>query len=138
MINRCYAAYRLIYRSLADAVADLDPLLVQTLMGFNITEKFDCYQVEFSFAFWQPTIDDLETGHSDSVEQCPNVVSKLFSNLDPRTEIELLEASRKLGTFHAFQIPPDWPGNDTHAPKWVVKCHSGSTAERLEWMKTIQ
>ncbi len=93
MINRCYAAYRLIYRSLADAVADLDPLLVQTLMGFNITEKFDCYQVEFSFAFWQPTIDDLETGHSDSVEQCPNVVSKLFSNLDPRTEIELLEAS---------------------------------------------
>jgi hypothetical protein len=128
----------LLYHSLIDAIGELDSLLIRTLMGFSITEQFDCYQVEFSFAFWQPKIDDLESGHSDGVEQCPNVVARLSSEIDPREEIAQLEASKQLGTFHAFQIPPDWPGNDTNAPKWVVKCHAGSTAERLEWMKTIQ
>ena len=128
----------MIYRSLIDPVADLDELLVQTLMGFNITEHFECYQAEFSFAFWQPKIDGIESGSSDEVEQCPNVVVQLSSNIEPREEIDRLEQTADLGNFHAFQIPPDWPGNDSNAPKWVVKCHSGSTAERLAWIKSIQ
>ena len=100
--------------------------------------QYEGFRVEFCFALWSPSLEDLGGGHSNTVEQCPNKAVDLPAGVNPRDEIDRLEAEAELGTFHTAQIPPHWPGNDTQAPKWVVKCHSGSTAERLEWIKTIQ
>lgn len=120
------------YPSLKDAVLDLDPVLIKTLAAFSIERTSEGLRTLFRFAFYGPNLE-----RASDVDQYPDIEVLLPASLDPREEIEGLEDCEIVGGFHVLEIAPGWPGNDTDAPKWVVKTHAASQAERIEWRNSI-
>jgi hypothetical protein len=120
------------YPSLKDAVLDLDPVLIRTLAAFSIERTDEGLVTLFRFAFYGPNLE-----RASDVDQYPDIQVLLPGSLDPREEIRGLEESEIVGAFHVLELKPGWPGNETGAPKWVVKTHAGSQAERIEWRNSI-
>jgi hypothetical protein len=120
------------YPSLKDAVLDLDPILIDTLAAFWIEQRREGLVVLFRFAWYGPQLED-----SRNVEQYPDREALLPGSLDPEEEIRGLEESELLGSFNSMQLRPHVPGNPTDKPKWVVKTHAGSQAERIQWRNSI-
>ena len=120
------------FSSLRDAVLDLDPVLIRTLAAFSIERREDHLHVLFRFAFYGPRLDEPH-----NVEQYPDVLVRLPGFLDPKEQIDSLEETEIAGAFNSLELAPHVPGNPTDAPKWVVKTHAGSQAERIEWRNSI-
>jgi hypothetical protein len=120
------------YPSLKDAVLDLDPILIDTLAAFWIEQRSEGLVVLFRFAWYGPQLED-----SRNVEQYPDREVLLPRDLDPEEEIRGLEESELLGSFNSMKLRPHVPGNPTDKPKWVVKTHAGSQAERIQWRSSI-
>lgn|GEM_PF-2523812 len=120
------------YPSLKDAVLDLDPILIDTLAAFWIERHPEGLVVLFRFAWYGPQLEDAR-----NVEQYPDRQVLLPGNLDAEEEILGLEESELLGAFNRMQLTPYAPGNPTGKPKWVVKTHAGSQAERIQWRNSI-
>jgi len=120
------------YNSLKDAVLDLDPVLIGTLAAFSIERTSEGLLTLFRFAFYGPNLERMT-----DVAQYPDIEVLLSAELDPREEIQGLEDCEIVGGFHVLEIAPGWPGNDSDAPKWVVKTHAASQAERIEWRNSI-
>jgi len=120
------------FPSLRDAVLDLDPVLIRTLAAFSIERHGEHHQVLFRFAFFGPRIDQPH-----NVEQYPDIHVLLPGFLDPKEQIESLEETDIAGGFNALELAPHAPGNPTDAPKWVVKTHAASQAERIQWRNSI-
>lgn len=132
----------MIYRNLKDAVLELDPVLIGTMSGFTFETHAEVHRVRFRFALYGPNLDDAHETESGDIEtktvaQYPDTVVSLALDLDPEEQIRGLEESEILGGFHAVQLPPGIAGNDTEAPKWVVRAHSGSQAEWIAWLGSI-
>ena len=131
-----------IYRHLKDALLDLDPVLIDTLSGFSIEAGERGYVVRFKFAFYGPALTDAtlsesaETG-SGAVAQYPDIEVLLDRGVWPKQQIGELSECEIAGQLHALQIPPGYPGNGSHEPKWIVETHAGSQAERLQWLRSI-
>ena len=130
------------YRSLKDAVLDLDDVLIQTLCGFSIERCDRGHRVVFKMAFYGPDIEALEETpvgeRVGEIAQYPDVEVFLDESARPRTEIEELSDCGILGELYAKQIPPRALGNESDEPKWVVTTHFGSQAERIEWLRSIR
>ena len=130
------------YRSLKDAVLELDDVLIRTLCGFSIERGDHGYRVVFKMAFYGPDIEALDQTPAGErvgeIAQYPDVAVLLEGSASPRTEIEELSDCRILGELYAKQIPPQTAGNDSDEPKWVVSTHCGSQAERIEWLRSIR
>lgn len=120
------------YPSLKDAILDLDPVLINTLAAFSIERCGQGLRTLFRFAFYGPNLE-----RASDVEQYPDIEVLLPASLDPLEEIRGLEESEIVGGFHVLELAPGWPGNDSDAPKWVVKTHAASQAERIEWRNSI-
>jgi hypothetical protein len=120
------------YRSLKDAVLDLDPVLIGTLAAFSIEHAADGWVVLFRFAFYGANLE-----RPSDIDQYPDIRVLLTASVDPREEILGLEESDLVGGFHTLEVRPGWPGNETDAMKWVVKTHAASQAERIEWRNSI-
>lgn len=120
------------FPSLRDAVLDLDPVLIRTMAAFSIERHGDQLQVLFRFAFFGPRIDEPH-----NVEQYPDIHVLLPGSLDPKEQIESLEETEIAGGFNALELGPHVPGNPTDSPKWVVKTHAASQAERIAWRNSI-
>ena len=120
------------YACLRDAVLDLDPVLIRTLAAFSIERHRPGLVVLFRFAFYGAKIDNPH-----DIEQYPDIEVLLPATLDPKEEIDSLEETELLGGFNALQLAPHVPGNPTDKPKWVVKTHAASQAERIEWRNSI-
>ena len=121
-----------VYLTLVEAVEALDPILLKTLSGFAIESRQDAHRIRFRFAFFGPNLED-----PGSIDQCPDKFSLLDRETWLKDEIDSLEARGILGTLYAVQLPPNVPGNPTGSPKWVVRTHAGSTAERIVWLSSI-
>lgn len=131
-----------IYRHLKDALLDLDPVLIDTLSGFSIEAAERGYLVRFKFAFYGPalteaTLSEKEGMASGAVAQYPDIEVLLERSIWPKEQIEELSECEIAGQLHAAQIPPGYPGNGSHEPKWIVETHAGSQAERLQWLRSI-
>lgn len=122
------------YRSLRDAVLDLDPVLINTLAAFSIEADDAGLTVRFRFAFYGQALEDPR-----NVDQYPDIEVRLESDggLDAKEEIDSLEDTELVGGFHAIEVAPGWPGNTTERPKWIVKTHSKTQAERIEWRNRL-
>jgi len=122
------------YPSLRDAVLDLDPVLINTLAAFSIEADDSGLTVRFRFAFYGQALENPA-----NVDQYPDITIRLESprGLDPKEEIDSLEDTDLVGGFHALEVAPGWPGNATGRPKWVVKTHSKTQAERIEWRNRL-
>ena len=122
-----------VYPTLVAAVEALDPILLKTLSGFAIESYEQAHRIRFRFAFFGPNLED-----PSSIDQCPDKFCLLHQDAWLKDEVDSLDAHGILGTLHAVQLPPQTPGNSTDAPKWVVRTHAGSTAERVVWLNSIQ
>ena len=127
------------FPSLRDAVLDLDPVLIRTLAAFSIERRGEhlgtaVFQQSagLRFAFFGPRIDQPH-----NVEQYPDIHVLLPGFLDPKEQIESLEETDIAGGFNALELAPHAPGNPTDSPKWVVKTHAASQAERIQWRNSI-
>ncbi|MBI1354017.1 MAG: hypothetical protein GC160_06700 [Acidobacteria bacterium] len=120
------------YPSLKDAVLDLDPVLINTLAAFWVERHPQGLVVLFRFAWYGPNLEDPR-----NVEQYPDIQVLLPAHLDAEEEIRGLEESELLGEFNQMQLRPHVLGNPTDQPKWVVKTHAGSQAERIQWRNSI-
>jgi len=120
------------FPSLRDAVLDLDPVLIRTLAAFSIERHGEYLRILFRFAFFGPRIDQPH-----NVEQYPDIHVLLPGFLDPKEQIESLEETDIAGGFNALELAPHAPGNPTDSPKWVVKTHAASQAERIQWRNSI-
>ena len=120
------------YPSLKDAVLDLDPVLIRTLAAFWIERHSAGLVVLFRFAWYGPNLEDPR-----NVEQYPDIEVLLPGSLDAEDEIIGLDESELLGELNRMQLPPHALGNPTDQPKWVVKTHAGSQAERIQWRNSI-
>lgn len=120
------------YPSLKDAVLDLDPVLIKTLAAFSIERTEEGLRALFRFAFYGPNLE-----RASDVDQYPDIEVLLPGSLDPWAEIRGLEESEIVGGFHALEVASGWPGNNSDAPKWIVKTHAASQAERIEWRNSI-
>ncbi len=112
------------YPSLKDAVLDLDPVLIHTLAAFSIERTDDGLLVLLRFAFYGPNLE-----RESDVDQYPDILVLLPASLDPVEEIRGLEESEIVGGFHVLELAAD--------AKWVVKTHSATQAERIEWRNSI-
>ncbi len=121
-----------VYPTLSAAVEALDPLLIETLSGFAIETHEDAHRIRFRFAFFGPNLEK-----PGMIDQCPDKHCLLDRDACLKDEINLLDERQLLGTLHAVQLLPHAPGNLTDAPKWVVRSHAGSTAERILWLSSI-
>src|SRR5690606_23038935 len=99
-----------------------------TLAAFWIEDHEDGPLVLFRFAFYGQSLENPA-----NVDQYPDIEVRLARGLDPRDEIGSLEETEILGGFHAIEVGPGWPGNTTDRPKWIVKTHSRTQAERIQW-----
>jgi len=120
------------YPSLKDAILDLDSILIDTLAAFWIERHSAGLVVLFRFAWYGPQLED-----SRNVEQYPDRKVLLPGHLDAEEEIQGLEESEMLGSFNRLKLTANAPGNPTDKPKWVVKTHAGSQAERIQWRNSI-
>ena len=120
------------YPSLKDAVLDLDPVLIKTMAAFSMERMDEGYRTLFRFAFYGPNLERMT-----DIDQYPDIEVLLPDSVDPREEIRGLEESEIVGGFHVLEIKPGWPGNDSDAPKWIVKTHAATQAERIEWRNSI-
>lgn len=130
------------YPTLQAAVGDLDEVLVRTTAAFTIQQQQRHYLVRFKFAWFGPDLDNLcenDIGglSSETVAQYPDVEVALSLDAELAQQLAELDARGVLGTLHTMQIPPGSKGNDGDAPLWVVRTHSGSTAERIQWLNSI-
>ena len=121
-----------VYPTLTAAVEALDPLLIKTLSGFVIETHDDSHLIRFRFAFFGPNLEE-----PGMIDQCPDKHCLLDREAWLKDEIHSLDERQLLGTLYAIQLPPNVPGNTTDAPKWVVRTHAGSTAERIIWLNSI-
>ncbi len=120
------------YRSLKDAVLDLDPLLIRTLGAFSIDGHDEGYLVTFRFMLYGQHLE-----RPTDVDQCPDKQVLLSGDLDLETEIQELDECEILGSLNPALVSPDLSANDGPGPRWVVKTHAGSQAERIEWRNSI-
>lgn len=111
------------YKSLKDAVLDLDPVLIRTLAAFSVEETAEGRVVLFRFAFYGPNLE-----RPSDVEQYPDVSVGLDGAVDLKREIEELEDSDLVGALNVMHVPPG---------KWIVKTHAGSQGERIAWRNSI-
>lgn len=125
--------------NLKDAILELDELLLKTLGGLIIEGGGEHYRITLKFALYGPSLESLGEpgGAANEVEQYPDRVFSLSREADPADQIRELEECELLGNLHAFQIPPGSNGNAGAEPKWIVKAHAGSTAERIAWLASI-
>ncbi len=120
------------FPSLRDAVLDLDPVLIRTLAAFSIERRDEGLRVLFRFAFFGAKLDQPH-----NVEQYPDIEVLLPLSLDPKEEIDSLEETEIIGAFNAIELAPNALDNAGDSPKWIVKAHSGSQAERIQWRNSI-
>ena len=98
------------YSNLKDAVLDLDPLLIRTLAAFSIDESDEGHLVTFRFMLY-----------GQHLEQ----------------EIADLDDCEILGSLNAARLAPALADAPAKSHRWVVKTHSGSQGERIEWRNSI-
>lgn len=120
------------YSNLKDAVLDLDPLLIRTLAAFSIDQHDQGYLVTFRFMLYGQHLE-----RPSDVDQCPDKTVLLESSLDLKREIADLDECEILGSLNAALLGPGSAGNSVLTPRWVVKTHSGSQAERIKWRNSI-
>ena len=120
------------YRSLKDAVLDLDPLLIRTLGALSIETRPEGHLVLFRFMLYGQNLE-----RETDVEQCPDVEVLLDSDLDPDEELRELEECEIVGGLNTMKIESGWPGAGSGGARWVVKTHAGSQGERIEWRNSI-
>ena len=80
------------YRSLKDAVLDLDPLLIRTLGALSIETRPEGHLVLFRFMLYGQNLE-----RETDVEQCPDVEVLLDRGLDPDEELRELEECEIVG-----------------------------------------
>jgi hypothetical protein len=120
------------YSNLKDAVLDLDPLLLRTLAAFSIDEGDEGHLVTFRFMLYGQHFE-----RPSDVDQCPDKTVLLDSNLDLQREIADLHDCEILGSLNAARLAPGLGDAPARSHRWVVKTHSGSQGERIEWRNSI-
>ena len=129
------------YRTLIEAVGDLDEVVVRTISGFTIETAEGGYLAVFKVAFFGPDLDALENlpagERADTVAEYPDVKVLVDDSVWPQDQVDELHAARTLGELCAVQLPPHVRGNETDMPKWIVSTHCGSQAERIAWLQSI-
>jgi hypothetical protein len=120
------------YSNLKDAVLDLDPLLLRTLAAFSIDEGEDAHLVTFRFMLYGQHLE-----RPTDVDQCPDKTVLLDSGLDLEQEIADLHDCEILGALNAARVAPSLTDAPVKSHRWVVKTHSGSQGERIEWRNSI-
>lgn len=119
------------YSSLKDAVLDLDPLLIRTLAAFSIEDDGADYLVVFRFMLYGQHLE-----RPSDVDQCPDTTVLLDGGVDLEQEIRELDECEILGSLNAARVAPDVPSGAA-AARWIVKTHSGSQGERIQWRNSI-
>jgi hypothetical protein len=138
------------YATLTDIINDLEPVVRNAVSGLHIEPAGPRYHVSLSIALYtQGTAPSATREHRISVdtEHLPDGVSvagwtrwpNLERDLDPFAQVEEqirdLSATGLLGTLDAARFTPlsdpDLP------PRWNVKTHAGSQAERSAWLLTL-
>lgn len=117
------------YSNLKDAVLDLDPLLIRTLAAFSIDEHDEGYLVTFRFMLYGQHLE-----RPTDVDQCPDSQVLLDGGVDLEREIAALDDCEILGSLNAAQVSPEF---GAASARWIVKTHSGSQGERIEWRNSI-
>jgi len=120
------------YSNLKDAVLDLDPLLIRTLAAFSIDEGGESHVVTFRFMFYGQHLE-----RPSDVDQCPDMTVLLDAKLDLEQEIADLHDCEILGSLNAARLAPAMADAPAKSHRWVVKTHSGSQGERIEWRNSI-
>ena len=120
------------YSNLKDAVLDLDPLLIRTLAAFSIDEDDEGHVVTFRFMLYGQHLE-----RPSDVDQCPDKVVLLDSNLDIEQEIADLDECEILGSLNAARLAPALADAPAKSHRWVIKTHAGSQGERIEWRNSI-
>jgi hypothetical protein len=120
------------YSNLKDAVLDLDPLLIRTLAAFSIDEGDESHVVTFRFMLYGQHLE-----RPSDVDQCPDKTVLLDAKLNLEQEIADLDDCEILGSLNAARLAPTMGDSPVKSHRWVVKTHSGSQGERIEWRSSI-
>lgn len=120
------------YSNLKDAVLDLDPLLIRTLAAFSIDEGKESHVVTFRFMLYGQHLE-----RPSDVDQWPDITVLLDAKLNLEQEIADLDDCEILGTLNAARLAPALADAPAKSHRWVVKTHSGSQGERIEWRNSI-
>lgn len=120
------------YSNLKDAVLDLDPLLIRTLAAFSIDEGDESHVITFRFMLYGQHLE-----RPSDVDQCPDKTVLLDAKLNLEQEIADLDDCEILGSLNAARLAPAMADAPANSHRWVVKTHSGSQGERIEWRNSI-
>ena len=120
------------YSNLKDAVLDLDPLLIRTLAALTIDESDEGHLVTFRFMLYGQHLE-----RPTDVDQCPDKTVLLEPSLNLEQEIADLDDCEILGSLNAARLAPALADAPAKSHRWVVKTHSGSQGERIEWRNSI-